>query len=80
MSYEPTKSALDGRELLGRQLRYWRQERGMTQEQLAHNAGFDRSFLVEVENGRHSCTLDRLFDLASALDVDAHLLIAAQGE
>ena len=52
----------------------------MTQEQLAHSAGFDRSFLVEVENGRHSCTLDRLFDLASALDVDAHLLIASQGE
>ena len=80
MSYQPTKSALEGRERLGRQLRYWRQERGLTQEQLAHSAGFDRSFLVEVENGRHSCTLDRLFDLATALDVDAQLLIAAQGE
>jgi transcriptional regulator with XRE-family HTH domain len=29
----------------------------------------DRSFLADIEGGRHSLALDRLFDLAEALGV-----------
>lgn len=42
----------------------------MTQEQLAHAAGLDRSFYVEVETGKHSIAVDRLFDLATALHIN----------
>jgi len=50
----------------------------MTQERLAHEAGFDRSFLVDVEAGHHSLMLDRVFDLAQALNVDASHLLGIQ--
>lgn len=49
--------------------------RGITQEQLAHAAGLDRSFYVEVETGKHSIALDRVFDLAAALRVSARDLV-----
>ena len=35
----------------------------------------DRSFVADVERGRHSLMLDRLFDLAKALDVSAGALL-----
>lgn len=75
MPYEPTEQALAGRAVFGARLRAVRESRGMTQERLAHEAGFDRSFLVEVESGKHSLMLDRVFDLAHALDVEASELV-----
>ena len=69
MPYEPTPAALAGRALLGDRLKYWREQRDFTQENLAHAAGLDRSFYVELEHGQHSCAVDRLFDLADALGV-----------
>ena len=41
----------------------------MTQERLALAANIDRSFYVDVENGKHSLTVDRLFAVADALRV-----------
>lgn len=76
MSYSPTEAALAGRLRLGRRIRQFRESRGYTQERLAHEAGFDRSFLVDLENGHHSCLLDRVFDLALALDVDVSELLS----
>lgn len=75
MPYQPTAEALEGRRLVGRRLRELRTERGLTQETLADAAGMDRSFVADVERGRHSLMLDRLFDLAKALDVSAGALL-----
>lgn len=47
----------------------------MTQESLALAAGWDRSFLADVESGRHSVMLDRVFDLADALEVAPAMLL-----
>lgn len=58
------------RQRFGRRLRPLRQARGLTQERLAHDAGLDRSFYVQVENGVHSIALDRVFDISDALGVD----------
>jgi len=69
VSYVPTSAALAGRAEFGARLRRLRLERDLTQERLALEAGFDRSFLVDVEAGHHSLMLDRVFDLATALDV-----------
>lgn len=66
---EPTAIALRGRAAFAGTLRKARMTRGLTQEQLAHAAGLDRSFYVEVETGKHSLALDRVFDLAAALQV-----------
>lgn len=47
----------------------------MTQEKVALAAGLDRSFYVEVETGKHSLTVDRLFAIADALDATAASLL-----
>lgn len=57
------------RRAFGDRLRWLRRERGMTQEQLALSASIDRSFYVEVENARHSITLDKIFAISDALNV-----------
>jgi len=77
MPYEPTADALVGRSVFGARLRELRESKGWTQERLALAAGFDRSFLVDVEGGRHSLMLDRVFDLAVALEVGPEELLRA---
>lgn len=57
------------RAALGANLKKWRAVRRMTQERLALAASIDRSFYVDVENGKHSLTVDRLFAVADALGV-----------
>jgi transcriptional regulator with XRE-family HTH domain len=54
---------------VGRRLHALRQERGLTQEDLALSADIDRSLLIDVEKGRRSLLFERLYDLATALDV-----------
>lgn len=41
----------------------------MTQEQVAHAAGLDRPFLVQVEGGKRSLLVERIDDIAVALGV-----------
>lgn len=72
---KPTAIARQGRAAFARQLRETRLDRGLTQEQVAHRAGLDRSFYVEVETGKHSISLDRIFDVAAALGVTAKDLV-----
>lgn len=55
---------------LGNRLREIREERGYTQERLALNAGIDRSFYVDFENGHHSIQLERLYSIADALNIE----------
>lgn len=57
------------RQTLGANLKALRGASGMTQEKVALAANLDRSFYVDVENGHHSMTVDRLFAIADALGV-----------
>lgn len=75
VSEDPSRAATRRREL-GQKLRTQRHAAGLTQEQLALDAGLDRSFYVDVENGHHSLVVDRLFAIADALDTTAELLLA----
>jgi DNA-binding XRE family transcriptional regulator len=54
---------------VGRRVLALRLERGITQEDLALSADIDRSLLIDVEKGRRSLLIERLYDLAQALDV-----------
>ena len=56
--------------LLGRNVRKWRLQRGMTQEQLALDAGMKRSYLSELERGLRNPTVRALTRLAEALSID----------
>lgn len=61
--------------MLGEELRRARENAGMTQEQLAHTAGVDRSYISQLERDLKSPTLDMLFRLCDALDVSASELV-----
>lgn len=55
--------------LVGNNIRKLRIKRGLSQEELAFNAGMDRSYLSEIENGRKNLSLLMLEQIASALKV-----------
>jgi transcriptional regulator with XRE-family HTH domain len=62
--------------MLGQELKAAREAAGLTQEQLAFQAGVDRSYVSLLEHDRKSPTLAMLFRLCDALGVKASALIA----
>lgn len=62
--------AKEVRARLGTRLREWRRARRLTQEQLAERAGLSYKFIGEIERGRGNPTVDTLFRLSQALDLD----------
>ncbi|MFL6162718.1 MAG: helix-turn-helix domain-containing protein [Jatrophihabitantaceae bacterium] len=60
----------------GRRVRQERQERGLSQEQLAARASLHWTFVGQVERGRRNLTLHNIVKLAAALDVDAGELVS----
>lgn len=55
---------------LGLRIREIRKERGLTQEQLAGEAGLDRSYVGGIERGERNITFSVLCQIVSALGVD----------
>ena len=55
--------------LLGRNVRDFRKERGLSQEQLALEAGMKRSYLSDLERGTRNPSVRALGRLADALSV-----------
>jgi transcriptional regulator with XRE-family HTH domain len=52
---------------LGGAVRALRNERGLSQEALAHDAGMDRSYLGGIERGEHNVAVVNLLKLAGEL-------------
>ena len=57
------------RELLARNLRRLRLERGVTQEKLSHESGVMQSHLSEIEAGKRNASIDLIGAIALALAV-----------
>ena len=62
--------------MLGDELRKARDKAGLTQEELAHRAGVDRTYISMLEHDKKSPTLDMLFRLCDALGVAVSRIIA----
>lgn len=60
---------MDIRVLVGANLRRARLERGLSQEDLAYEAGIAPSFISQLENGKRSATVTTLDVLAKALRI-----------
>jgi transcriptional regulator with XRE-family HTH domain len=58
-----------GRETVERNLQRLRRDRGFSQEELAHRAGVDRSYINLLETGANSASVDMLERLGKALGV-----------
>lgn len=57
-------------DILGQRIRERRRTLGMSQEELAHVAALDRSYVGRVERGEHNLTVVSLIKLCRALRCD----------
>lgn len=66
--------------LVGQNLRRYRREAGLTQEELAYRANLDRTYLSDIERGIRNPTLLLMNDLAVALDKDVVDLLVGSSQ
>lgn len=59
------------RERFARNLRKLRKARGLSQEELAHRAGIDRTYISALERSLYSASIDVVDRLAVVLEVEA---------
>jgi transcriptional regulator with XRE-family HTH domain len=69
MTREPRERAHPVRVAFGSQVRRIREQRGLSQEQLAELAGIHRTYMSSVERGQRNIGLDNIAALAAALGV-----------
>lgn len=63
------------RETLARNLKRYRVAAGLSQEELAHRAQIDRTYVSALERRRNSATIDMLAQLADPLGVEVWQLL-----
>lgn len=54
----------------GNHLRILREKKGLSQEEFAHRAGLDRTYISGVENGRRNVSLKALNSIANAMKIN----------
>ncbi|MEE2944703.1 MAG: helix-turn-helix transcriptional regulator [Pseudomonadota bacterium] len=67
------------RERIGLNIRNQRNSKRMSQEELAHTAGIDRSYISKLELGRSAASGDIIEKIAIAFDVDHQELLSKRG-
>lgn len=66
---------MDIREIFAQNLRDARQAAGLSQEEVAHRAGLDRTYISALERRVYNPTIDVVARLAAVLDVSAASLL-----
>lgn len=66
------------REVLAKNLRRMRQQKKLSQEELAHRAGLDRTYVSALERCVYAASIDVLDRLAEVLAVTPASLIEAE--
>lgn len=61
--------------VLGRNVRRWRKLRGLTQEELALDAGMKRSYLSDLERGTRNPSVRALGRIADVLGIEPSELL-----
>jgi transcriptional regulator with XRE-family HTH domain len=62
---------------LGAAIRRVRLDRGMSQEELAHQCGIDRAYMSSIERGQQNPGIASIIGVARALELTAGQLMAA---
>lgn len=60
---------MDVRKVVGANVRRFRKQRRLTQEQFAVKCGFSQQYLSALERGRRNPTILTIYELASALGI-----------
>lgn len=63
------------RDILAKNMRKLRAERGLTQEALAHECGINRTYLSSVERSERNVSIDNIERIAKALSVEPWTLL-----
>jgi transcriptional regulator with XRE-family HTH domain len=63
------------RDVLAKNMRRLRAERGLTQEALADESGMNRTYLSSVERSERNVSIDHIARIADALGVEAWVLL-----
>ena len=63
------------REVLAENLRRHRSAMGLSQEELAHRAEIDRTYVSSLERSQYAATVDVIEKLARVLEIDAFELL-----
>lgn len=66
---------MDIHQTIARNVRYFRNLRELSQEQLAEYARVDRTYVSKVEAGNRNTTAETISKIAKALDVEPHVLL-----
>lgn len=63
------------REVLARNLKRYRAEQGLSQEELAHRANINRTYISSLERKQYGATIDVVESLAEVLGVETYELL-----
>jgi len=63
--------------IFAQNVKKYRTEMGMSQETLAELSGLHRTYISAIENERRNISLDNIENIASALNIDAYILLQA---
>ncbi|WP_066708733.1 helix-turn-helix domain-containing protein [Celeribacter ethanolicus] len=63
------------RDIVARNMRKLRADRGWSQEYLANKAGLNRTYLSAVERSEQNISIDNLYRVAEGLGVEAWMLL-----
>jgi transcriptional regulator with XRE-family HTH domain len=67
---------MDMRQLVGRNVKRIRSEKGLSQEAFSEKSGFSQQYISGLENGKRNPTIITLRELADALGVSHVVLVS----
>ncbi|WVT77996.1 helix-turn-helix transcriptional regulator (plasmid) [Sinorhizobium chiapasense] len=68
------------REVFARNLKAARRAKGLSQEELAHRAGIDRTYISSLERSVYNASIDVVERLATVLETEASDLLKRRPE
>lgn len=63
------------REILAANIRYYRKERGISQQDFAYDIEMDRTYFGGIERGERNVSIDNIERIANGLEISAHILL-----
>lgn len=76
---ELSEEQLKLRQILGKNLTYFRKQRGLTLENLAEQTGYSSAWIGGVERAQMNGSTDRLANIADKLGIDPYILFIDRG-
>ena len=61
--------------LLGKNIKKYREEKGLTQNQLAESVDLSREYIADIERGLKNISLKRLYYIADVLGIKCSQLV-----